>query len=330
MKKNKIRNVLDLGRIPVTSIEVAKPETGSEFRARLQQAEEARRLRPLKEAEAQLSQTLTALHKEWASFWSLPLEQLRHADGDAFAANFVALGLPTMQSDAEPTALAQFAKDVFEKFCSTLPTRTGYRLTESGAIRFSTFLQSQIYSGGVLLTPSALQQIWDWMQRYEVFAPAPEDLTFDPNMAPVEPQAEPTPESFETLLSKSDGTRATDARLRRALQNEVVGTEFADIWSKWTESLYSNFGVSLTKVQHEAAWRFFQDMNLSPMKLENYDASRRHLVGRLLLPETCLTTREVLDRQMRRGELSPTQYIQQCRTYELQGTLDKARAQAGI
>ena len=77
--KNKIVNRFDLGRVPVTNIEVAKPETLRELAVR---EERERQEAPIRAAENQLKTTLHQMTDEYRKVWSLPVEKLRRADRD--------------------------------------------------------------------------------------------------------------------------------------------------------------------------------------------------------------------------------------------------------
>jgi len=324
---NRIVNIFDLNRLKPTNIEATKPETAKDFYARLEREEKERQERPLREAQDKLTATIRQIHSDAASFWALPLETMRRADGDAFTASYVSLGLPTAPETADPKIVARAGRREFDNFVASLPGR-GYTLSQDGILRFGSMCQCQCAVGGVWLAPTTLRRIFDWLVQFSCFNP--DELVVDTQTVEAARQGEqPEPEpTFDDWLTRYDGSRDADKKLRHALDREVYSGEFGEMFRKWRDSVRDNFHVSLQTHHFDTVSRFFRERNLSPLRPDSFDAARRHLVNVGLLPETCLTCREVLEAQLRRAEISNKQFLQRCHALNLEGKLDAPRSNA--
>jgi hypothetical protein len=342
MKKKRLKySPFALGSVPVTNIEVAKPETAQEFRNRLAREEQERKDKPFVEAQAALTQTLRQLHKTFADFWSLPLDTLRHASEEAFASSYVELGLARSQvGDAELGTVAAFATQVIGNYITTLAPRTGFELSGAGEERLRLFVRNQIIygrnsEGFVAISPSSLASMFQWLCQNEVF---PDDeVSFDAELKTVaDPEPEPTPEpTFEEILTTKgtvggERSREQERQLRVALNNAVIGQEFHAMFAKFHEHMQREFNVTMTETVYRNLWRWFQDMNKSPLDPKAFDAGRRFLVSRNFLPANCITVRERIESEHRAGRISDREMLRQTDTFTQTGLIDRPVAAAGL
>src|SRR5579862_1819545 len=98
-KKQKL-SPFSLGGIKTTSIEIAKPETGQQFRERLQREELEKKHAPIKAARQKLENTLAEFAKNSAAHWSLPLSEIQELGPDSPFA-FFDLNLKKFPSEDE-------------------------------------------------------------------------------------------------------------------------------------------------------------------------------------------------------------------------------------
>jgi hypothetical protein len=315
----------DLGRLPVhVSADVPKKETLVQFAERLQREEEHEKQRPQRELEERVAATFEKLNEFSVKFWSQPLDAIKAAGPFATGA-FVDLGLPLLPDSAPKDVAASAAREAFERYLQGLKTK-GYTLAIPD--RLVCFCQVLI-EHGVWLTPQACAAGFDWLLKF-VWEDgiASEELGVDESI--VNPTAPEREKTFDEILSASGETREGDAAIRRALASEVMHGEFYSMMRQWYDSVHEQFGVVLSEVCLKSGWDFIVSHNLSPLKPATYDAARRHLVSRSLLPASCLTVREVLEQDHRKGTLTDREFLRQCQTYEQLGICDAPRLAASI
>jgi hypothetical protein len=296
-------------------------ETAEMFRERFDRGKRAEAERPQREAEALINATFEKINQFSVNHWRSELPVIQ-ASTDSVGA-FVDLNLPQSESSADPKVVGDSARAVFEQFVdTTLPAR-GITLSDGGKIRLGAFAQVQILKGNVSITPNALDTMNQYLLDWDCYMPD------EISIAPTQPEPE-RPKTFQEIMESTDGTnREGQAAQRRAVQQEVIQNVWGNLWTSWTEHLYRDYQISLTKPQHAAAWKFLQDMGLQPNP-KNLDSARRHMVASCLLPPSCLTVREVLEKSHRAGTLSDREFLRQSQTYEQLGTIDRPRSVAGI
>src|ERR1700733_5383610 len=245
-KNRTVVNRFDLGRVPVTSVDVAKPETAQQFRERLAKEEEARINAPIKAAERQLTETLRQMTEELAQTWRLPLDKLQRFDRNYADALYVELSLPKENPDADPEVVSQSVKAEFKAFIENLPSR-GWVFNNS--VRFQTFIQTQIIFGDAKVDQSSLQKMFDWLVQGQCFTET--ELRYIPELVPPEPQSqtEPTRMSLKDALLVADGSRESEALLRTAATNDFIFGEAKPMIDQFIEFLYREYDYIPTEQQ---------------------------------------------------------------------------------
>jgi hypothetical protein len=304
--KNKIYSFLDVGRTPLVDAD-GKPVELQTYDSPKSSADIERREREAKNA-AERAAHIANEDTKVRDYWSRPIEELQ---ANVVGVRDTVVSLATGAS--HPTAGTDFIDEL---------KAAGVGLTSDGCARVGRYMESQNLHLGASVTVANLHRAY---QRLRELGCLDGEITEVPVAAPVA-----KPASFDEILSTTDGNSRDGAAVqRRALQDEVVRQEFATQWESWTNHMSSVWGVVLTKAMHQECWRLCLQRNLSPLASSTYDILRRHL-SNLGFIAPSLTNREFEESRLNRGELTPAQFVQRCRTFELQGTLDKPLSMVGV
>jgi len=304
--KNKIYSRFDIGRVPVTSVDVAKPETAQQFRERLAKEEEARINAPIKAAEQQLAATLRQMTEELAQTWRLPLDKLQRFDRNYADALHVELSLPKENQDANPEALMQSVKAEFKTFVDNLPSK-GYVFNNS--VRFQSFIQTQIVFGGVKIDQSSLATMFAWLVNHECFSES--ELRYVPELVPpteAEPEPEVQPLTLSEALMVAEGDR--DKLLRDAVEFDWLNAHRSMI-EVWTASLARDWNI----YPSPADWKFLFDKHTGYFVQRNLQFTPANLdKARVMMSRTrrwlqAETAQEVYDRLLVAGTVSYANYV---------------------
>lgn len=299
-----LHGIFDLGRIPVKNIEVAKPETGAQFRERLAREEQEKIDRPIREVEAKINATMQALHKEAARFWALPLSVMRTADSDAREASFVDLGLPTVDEYEDPRVVARAARKAFDEFICSLP-QLGYLLGEGAELRFGTFCQSQALNG-VSFTPASLRRMFDWLVQWNAFESG--EIEIDEQKVAALKQVEqpaPTRMTFDDAVKVADGSRESDQHLRTSATNDFIFNEAKPMIDQWVQHLLEEYNYTPSDKQRLEFFApphgYFHLHGLSFVDPKSYDRLRRWAVGTGRFPSYMLSAEEACSELLKKG-----------------------------
>jgi len=323
-KKKKIFNAFDVGRIAITEAmpqaalslaqyEAPKTLTLERFLFEEKQAE-LKKQKAKEDAEHQ--KVKTENNNRVRGYWSKPAVDLMN-DPVGVRDDFSELEV----GPSDPRAGQNFIEELRGQ---------GIPLTTAAKQRIGKYIESQSAHAGAAITVANLRKSLNRLNFLGCFATGEISQSEVAAPEPQAPESEPQAPSLDTLIAVSGVSQEADRAAKRALHAEVVGTEFAAVWEEWSNHLQSQYGYTLKKYQHQAAWDMFQGQNLSPLRRENYDLVRKALVSRGILPPALLSARDVLEKSYRAGEISSRDFLQQCQTLERSGLVDRPRAEAGI
>lgn len=329
--KNKIVNRFDLGRVPVTSVEVAKPETLRELAIRLEREEREKREAPIRAAENQLAATFRQMTDEYRKVWSMPVEKLRRADRDYLDASTPDLGLAqadydAMNAEAASTA-GQEAKKTLDAFIAALPQR-GVTLTADGVARFSLFVSALAIFRNAAVTLDSCNIALTWLD--DCFG---DEIHHAPTTVSEPKQEEPQPLTLDDVLAQGvDGSLNSDRRLRAAVENDFVA-ETGQLAMEFVDHLRSTWGFS----PDDASWKYaFAGPNSLVVRMNwalhdprTYDKVRVALVKSGRWPRTLLTAGEVLDTQFRQDN-DWSAYNYKLQDLLRRGLVNRPRSEAGV
>jgi hypothetical protein len=196
----------------------------------------------------------------------------------------------------------------------------------AGKQRLGTYIESQNKHLNASVTPASMRQAFDRLQALGAFAEG--EVTYAPGSQ--EPEQPEPRVNVEELIAKGDGSRESDDRIKHAIAEEVVGRDFAAKWQEWSDHMVSVWGVSLTKPMHEFAWRTCLEQNLSPLANKTYDILRRALVRDHYISNANLTSEEVISSAVSSGTMSQRDFFSQQRRLQLEGKLNRPRAEGGV
>ncbi len=330
--KNKIVNRFDLGRVPVTNIEVAKPETLRELAIRLEREERERQEAPIRAAENHLTVTLRAMHDDLRKAWSQPISVLKKFDQNYAESLYVPLGLERQDPDADPTATARSVKDEVNRFVEGLPAR-GYVIDVDGSWRFQAFIQTQIVFGDATVTQATLQAMFDYLVSGQCFTGT--ELRYVAELVPPaeqEPEPEPRPLTLADVLRQgTDGSRDSDRRLRDAAEFDWLN-EHRPMIDAFLNHLQTVWGFMPTDEQ----WKYifgrhglFVQKNWSHGDARNYDSARKFCAKSGIFPPSMLTAGEVVEAEYARDN-DWSKFNYQVQTLTRLGLYNRPRAEAGI
>jgi hypothetical protein len=126
-----------------------------------------------------------------------------------------------------------------------------------------------------------------------------------------QPEPEQAPEKELGLddLEKLDlGTREGARLGRQIAERHYFSEEASTVWSRWVESVRQNFGYRLSEEQKRLAFDHMRSANENFLDKSAYDRTRRALVNRGILSDSCLTEEELLSRWV---EEQPEQFSYQ-------------------
>jgi len=329
--KNKIVNRFDLGRVPVTNIEVAKPETLRELAIRLEREERERQEAPVRAAENQLAVTLRQMTDEYRKVWSMPVDKLRRADRDFLEASTPDLGLAQADydaMDAESGAVAaQAAKRTLDEFLATLPQR-GVTLTDEGLSRFRLFASALTVFRNAAVTVEMLQTALTWLE-----ACLGNEIHHAPTTIAEPEQVERQPLTLNDVLQQgTDGSRDSDRRLRDATEFDWLNEH-----RPMVDAYLSHLHTVWSFIPTDESWRFifgkhdslFTRMNWSYGDARNYDSARKFMVKCGRWPSSMLTAGEVVEAEYARAN-DWSKFNYQVQNLTRRGLYNRPRVEAGI
>jgi hypothetical protein len=199
--------------------------------------------------------------------------------------------------ESEPTAGQDFLAEL---------TQAGMTLTASAKQRLAAYCQSQWKHLGAAVTVANLRHAFERLKALGCFA---DGEVSELNV--VEP--------VETPVDKRD------REVRDVLGDRRPTPEFENTELMWHQSVREQFGYNLSKLQHAEAWRRIESLNLDPLSPATWDSCRVNLVHRALAPSSLLTCRDVLQDQLRTGEIDAKTFVRRCETLRLENLLDKPR-----
>jgi hypothetical protein len=300
-----IHSVWDIGRLkPVEGVPevVSSPKSIAELMWRERQALEAQKLAEQRERD---NAARIEYDGRLAAFWSQPVGELvgRLGMRDDYC--------PLEACESEPTAGRDFLDGL---------TATGVTLSTDAKNRLAAYCESQNKHshGRIGVAVKNLKLACERLQTLGCFADG--EVT---EPAPV--AATPQLPTLGELFARANNSPTADRELRSVIA-EMVRAEYRDVLEAWQRSVYDNFGHRLTETQVKEAWRFVQDHNLNPLTNSSWDLARVNLVHRCLAPQSLLTCREVLDDQLRSGEVTAREYHHRCYVLSIDGVLDKPRS----
>jgi hypothetical protein len=304
-----VHSVWDIGRLqPVEGVTevVSSPKSIAELMQRERQALEAKQLAEQRErdnvARGEHDDRVTA-------YWSQQPASVLMASPVGVRDDFS--GLAT--GDSVPNAGMDFLTEL---------EQSGVRYTLGFKQRLGKYIESQNKHIGAAVTVANLRQAFERLKSLGCFA---EGEVIEP--APVASETPQGPTLAE-LLARANESPTADRECRSAIAG-MVRAEYREVIEAWQRSVHDNFGHRLTETQIREAWRFVEHHNLNPLKPASWDAARVNLVHRGLAPSNLLLASDVLNDQLRAGEITALEHFQRSRTLALEGKLNRPRSEAG-
>lgn len=301
-RRNKIYSFLDVGRaayadgdIALTTEAPKSPRSSKEIEINEQRAKQA----------AERAATVAADDTRVREYWSGPARELMNKVGVRDDNAGLSIG------ESHPTA----GQDSIEQMKAQ-----GIVLSIPGLQRLGTYIESQNKHLGIAITVENLRRAYERLRSLGCFTEG--EVTETPRPVPEEKSPD-----FKTVLEMDDGSREYAQILKRELQNVVMNESFYPVFQSWHDSVRDNFNFAMKRIHHEQAWNHIQRHNLNPLAKDGsaFNSARLELIRVGLLPDTCMTNFEWENRRLNRGEISPAQFVQRCRSFEIQNTLHKAR-----
>ena len=298
-RKKKYQSFLDVGSAPIVDekgdvIQIAaepQPTTLAGFIAR---EEDKERQKQLAAQRAQADSARSEQSSRVREYWSQSVPELM-ASPVGIRDDVVGLQRGDSYSSAGQTFLIELEN-------------TGVTLSESGKNRLAAYCQSQWKHLGAAVTVANLRRAFERLKLLGVFADG--EVT------------ERIPEPVANPVDKRD------REVRDILGDRRPNPEFENVELMWHQSVREQFGYNLSKLQHAEAWRRIESLNLDPLSPATWDSCRVNLVHRALAPSSLLTCRDVLQDQLRTGEIDAKTFVRRCETFRLENLLDKPRQYA--
>ncbi len=187
-----------------------------------------------------------------------------------------------------PETVAAEIRGAFNKFRLDLE-QTGVTLHRSATPKFQRVIAQNPTID--LRLESNWRLIYDRMSELGCFTDADRTVREQQPAQPVEQQTRPSWDDVEkiNISAGSDSERKA-----RTLVTSLMTTEIQPKFDRWAHSLIDEFGHYLTEKQIRAACDWFTNNSHrhSPMIEKSWDACRRNLVSRFILPDSCLRPAE--------------------------------------
>jgi hypothetical protein len=309
----------ELENIPSVYTAMEPRVTGPQFREQLAREEEAKRLAPIRAAEAKTTEIARALQAEQRAMWSVPVKSIREMPLESA---FVDLNL----ASSEPQT-AQEAQAAYLNFVRELPAK-GFQLSDVAEQRFRLFVGTQYQVAKIGLTPQSLKTMFLWLrdcfQKDEVIG------DFDSLVPMPQPEPAPKPKSLDEILKTEAGiTPESDQKLKMAVAAGVT-SEGAAVLGQWVQHLMKDYGYVPTPEAENEIVNWFRRENRSWLDARSYDDCRRGMVRLGVFPNTMMTTQEVCDYRLRAGQIDINEYRYMERDYQRTNVWSRPRAESGI
>ena len=309
----------ELENIPSVYTAMEPRVTGPQFREQLAREEEAKRLAPIRAAEAKTTEIARALQAEQRAMWSVPVKSIREMPLESA---FVDLNL----ASSEPQT-AQEAQAAYLNFVRELPAK-GFQLSDVAEQRFRLFVGTQYQVAKIGLTPQSLKTMFLWLrdcfQKDEVIG------DFDSLVPMPQPEPAPKPKSLDEILKTEAGiTPESDQKLKMAVAAGVT-SEGAAFLGQWVRHLLKDYGYVPTPVAENEIVAWFQRENRSWLDANAYNDCRRWCVRTGVFPSTMLTTQEVYDHRLRTNAITIAEYRYAERNFTRDGTWTRPRVEANV
>jgi hypothetical protein len=307
LRRKKVYSFLDVGRLkPEEGVVIVEPEPTT-LQGFLRREEQRKRKEALEAQRVKDAAIRAEYDRRLAAFWSRPVTEL--------------VGRLGMRDDYCPLETVASEATASKDFLDEL-TASGTVLTADAKNRIAAYCDTQnIHSHNQIgVTVANLRLALARLKQLGCFAVG--EVT-EPEPVAATPQG-PT---LAELVARANNSTAADRELRSTIAG-MFNAEVREVIEAWLHNIHDNYGVSLNENQIREAWAYIQARNLPALAKSSWDIARRHLVSICLLSDACLTCREVLERQYRDGVINHREFLQRCRTLEIEGVLDKPRSQA--
>lgn len=292
---------------------------------------EAIEMRPVREQQQRLSETLRQLkateEDALRAFWALDLQKISDLGISAAPIdNWVGLepNTGTRDEKAELKGWVDAKHDLAD---------SGITLSDQGWTRVGSFAQVQAHKlGSDISTAESWSRCVQRLYQLGVFQDGEltgaENLDAFMNPVPVErPKPQPT---FDDVLRSTDtDDRAASQRLKAAVEDSWLD-DVSPTCGEWVQSIKDNFGITLNKSQMDAAFSYFTKTNSNYNDPKAYDACRVYLVKAGNLPPTALTCGDVVSAQFETGEIDSREYFRLSQRLREQGLENRPRAEASL
>jgi hypothetical protein len=304
MKKRRPIGIFDLGRIPVTPVQREESVgTLKQYRERLAREEQeaaAAGQRRFQSVQNDFDQTLRELDKNQKELtqqlWGRPLDCIDNPaswSGDLAADPTIGLQDAVKRFDIQTDA--SNLRAVAVEFEVNAKELTGYLLNEDGAKRLLYFAFAQAIHGKDLMNVAAWVTCFERLLECGCFDDG--EIEFHhakkatPRPRPVEqPEPEPTYADLEAASEMRDIHRIAD---------RLYNLQTNDIAAAWSQSLRTNFGLSLNQEQIKAVHEWFDaNPTQSWVSHRSYDLCRLALVRNGIFPPTATTAVERFSREL--------------------------------
>lgn len=318
MSKKQRIGIFDLGRIEITPTKYADAEkpttTLRQFRAdeaRREQAEKDAEQRRVQAAQSDFERTLREVNKSQKELtqqlWGRPLDCIDNPDswsGELAADSTIALQDAVKRFDIH--ADASTLRAVAVQFELSMKELTGYTLNEDGAKRLLYFGFAQAIHGKDLTTVAAWVTCFERLVDCGCFDDGEIEFHHAKNVEPrPQPVEQQEPEPTYADLDAQEAESREGRRASHRIADRLYNLETNEVAAAWSESLRTNFGLSLNQEQIKAVHEWFERNPMqSWVSHRSYDLCRLALVRNGIFPPTATTAVERFSRELESLDLT--------------------------
>ncbi len=284
-KRRQPFGIYDIARLPVTPVKstpgyetfkdmkAREQREAAEAEARTKTEQEAERMKPFRALENEIKIAAAEHAEKVRRFYSKPLHVIAAAGADVAPVDMI--GDYPERSGRRDT---QKEFEVYKTFRDDLASRNCH-LSQDGWNRLGSYISVLADGRGIEVTPAVWEQSVERLHSLGCFGdeiagyqrPRPQTVT-EPAAQPVKQQ----PDFTNVSTDHKDWRAAVDAHWGREVK------EFFDLWA---DSMYRNWGVSITPELAQKAGDFFVKTNRNPLRHKSYDNFRLEANLRRWLPD---------------------------------------------
>jgi hypothetical protein len=288
-----------MGAIPTgTVIQKGDPTAGEslkDFRKRYDAETEAARQAPIRQAEAEMTKSLSELQQVTKGFYSGQLDDIE-ANINSERAKDILFTPPLLKG----RFLGEDIQAAFIEFIEKGLPKTGYGLSADGMRRVALYCIGQRNHADVS-NANAIGLAFERLLALSVFQPG----EVDPAKAP-RPVDAPAPKVNLDELLETVSADSTEGRkkLIEAVTDAAITGEFRACWQAFVTSIYENFGHVFTEQEKKLIYDTMIRRNRNFNRPADYDEIRVALVQSKNLPPHLVYPAERLSLDLENADLN--------------------------